>query len=1051
MNTNLAPAQVDSDYKEVDEFSFDHAPDKVIAKLIATDRKHSTNNLPSAKAKELLSVWQAEEDDENDSFDWWAEYDRQLADKKNQVVILGDMGSPEMQSVLTSEITTLNAPTTKTKGHEWKLGTRMVNQLISKFLSQHPVEEEKDGRAFAYARSVSGKEMDGVQYGYRNQDAIEAVTAFVGDIDGTDKARRIANRIHELGYAGVVYTTHSHPEKKTEHGDRCRFIIFLDEPFQIPNAQEIDPPRKGQKSKRRVITEERREAIAEYHARYAGMCAKLGLDEIDASAMNLHHMQYTPRRASEDAEFEHYIIAGRALRIEDMPLGDPSKYRKEVQAPSGANLSAKKSSGRVVLFDGFEIAPWWEDGGRFIMGDLIFEMLDWDVRGYNGGWTEIQCPNCANHSDPNDDAAAFIDGDDGFGFNCFHDHCANIGTWEMFVLIDQAIQDGEIDLPDGFESLSQLLCDPCLFPDNVDGEELEFDAADYGVREEIEIQFLGSPKKVQKAFNAVAHNDRAGDDHYAALYAGVAKAGNKHPAVAKLDELMTAHKRHDANKRKALNKLGNEMVKAEREAWKAQKNDTSRREAEDALERYDLANPSMDPAEPLGSDMKSSLATLRNRYAVCDLNGKFRVVRRPDMSAFNSALNSTVIIYGRQDFEDLHMNRKVKSGDSWVNPAETFLECEKRKSGLVFAPPPLMPGENDFNMYLGRKLEPVTGSWDTIHWFIRHIVCDGCPDKYAWLLLWMADLVQNPGRKPGTAIVGVGNGGVGKGTFGKILMKLTAPHCKELENEEHVTGRFAGEHLSKCILTVVNEAVFGLSPKVSSKLKALVDSKTIQAETKGMNVETVPSYTRFYFDSNDAVPVLIEGNNSERRYFVIRFSDAKMGDQDYFKKLHQVIEGEEMAAFLDHLLQYEPASAGMSWNDVRTGPETPERNVMGWHSMPATLRRLKEVLGDGEVTLRLENTVETFVTVDGRLRVPITAFRDHIGSLGKGRAEDRDVPAMFERLFPELALIEGRGRVGDDANGRYWEFPREALGVVHDDSTATAEDASEDPLAVGED
>lgn len=1052
MSTEVKDAQADSDYREVDESSFDLMPKDSVAKLIATDRVHSPNAMPSRKALDLLSIWQTEEDGADDPFDWRAEYDRQLSVSGDDLVFLGDLDAPEMQAVLASKITTLNAPTTKTVGWEWKLVERTIGHLFDRHLGNHPVKEEKDGISFVYARSVLGSEVDGIQYGYRNKDAIEAVTAFVGDVDGTDKAQRVAKRIHELGLAGVVYTTHSHDRKKTAGGDRFRFIIFLEEPFLFPDAQRVSRPRKGRKTKKRaLITDARRESVADYHARYAGMCERLGLDEIDASAMDLHHMQYMPRRASEDAEFEHYIISGKALRIENMPVGDASKYKKEIPAPSGANLSAKKSSGPAVLSDGFEIPLWWEDGGRFLMGDVFFEMLAWDVRGYSsGGWTEIQCPNCANHSDPNDDAAGFIDGDDGFGFNCFHDHCANIGAWEMLVLIDQAIQDGEAALPDGFCSLSELLCDPCLFPDSVDGEELEFDPADYGVREEIRIEFLGSPKKVQKAFDAVTQNDRAGDDHYAALYAGVAKAGNKDAAASKLDNLMKVHKRHDANKRKALNKRGNEMLKAERDAWKAQKDEDTRRERVQAMERDDLANPSMDPAEPLGNDLTSSLATLRNRYAVIDLNGKFRVVRRPDMTTFNSDLNSTVIVYGKQDFTDLHMDRQVKSGDNFVNPAEVFLECEKRKSGLVFAPSPQVPGENDFNMYLGRTLEPIKGSWETLERFLRIVVCDGCPDKYAWLLLWMADMVQSPGKKPGTAVVGVGKGGVGKGSFGKLLMRLTAPHCKELENEEHVIGRFAGEHLSKCILVVVNEAVFGLSGKVSSILKALVDSRTIQAETKGMNVETAPSYTRFYFDSNDAVPVLIEGNNSERRYFVIRFSDVKMGDEDYFNKLHEAIEGEEMAALLDYLMKYEPASAGMSWNDVRTAPETSERNVMGWHSMSAPMRRLKEVLADGEVTLRMENGLETFATARSGLRVPMAAFRDYVASIGKGRAEERDVPAMFKRLFPDLDLIESRGRVGSDKNGRFWEFPPAALGapLENDDLDEVLNDK---PVAIEED
>lgn len=573
MSTEVTDAQTGSSFRAVDAVFFGNTSDK----RVAINRKR-VRSAPIECFEKLVLARQAEVSRHSDLCERSFEF---VQETKNRIVILGNLDAPEMQAVLASEIVTLNAPTTKTKGYDWKLSTRKVQQLNDRYLSKHPVAEEKDGVAFVFAQSVPGSKVDDIQFGYRNQDAIEAVSAFVGDIDGTDKAERVANRIHDLGLAGYVYTTHSHQEKKTERGDRFRFIILLEEPFLFPDAQKIARPRKGKATKRRVITDARRKAIAEYHSRYAGMCEVLGLDEIDTSAMHLHHMQYTPRRASEDAEFEHYIIAGRALRIEDMPFGDPSKYLKEVQAPSGAHLSGKKSSGQAVLSDGFEVPLWWEDGGRFLIGEVFFEMLAWDVRGYSsGGWLDIQCPNCANHTEGTGDTAAFIESEDGFGFNCFHAHCADIGTWEMFVLIDQAIKDGEIALPDGFASLSELLCDPCLFPDDVDGEELEFDPADYGVKEEIEIEFLGSPKKVQKAFDAVSQNDRAGDDHYAALYAGVAKAGNKTKAVEKLDGLMKGQF-SQGNKRTSLAARGKALLKDHIAASAAEQREAEQSEADD--------------------------------------------------------------------------------------------------------------------------------------------------------------------------------------------------------------------------------------------------------------------------------------------------------------------------------------------------------------------------------------------------------------------------------------------------------------------------------------
>lgn len=942
-----------------------------------------------------------------------------VSTKINDAVLIGDQHSPEAEAVLASPITIMHAAHCRVPGPNWTLTEGTVGQLIQKHLSWHPVAGQKDGLAYVFAQGAKSKRKTSsgmvTQYANRIQSKIETITAFFCDVDGTDKARRVAERIHELGLFGLVYTTHSHAEKKTEHGDRFRVIIFLEEPFVFPMDDNTA----------------RRQAVADYHARYAGMCELLGLDEIDASGMNLHQMMYTPRRASEDAEKEHYIIAGRALRIADMPKGDPAKYRKQRPAVgSGKTLTAKDGAGKERrLSDGFDVAEWYFDGGRHILFADVLDIVGWDVRGEtSNGWVECQCPNHAQHSDPDDDAAGFIEGDDGFGFHCFHDHCSDLTALDFATLIGEAIDAGEVTLPDEYETFSALLCDPALYPE-IDGEELTFDPADYGVEEVIELAWLSNAKKVERAFNAVIENDHAGDDHFAALYGGVEKAGNKAKAAEKLAELMKTVERFDGNKLKALAKRGKDMRSAEIDAWKAEQVQERRRQAVESMDNDDLAHPSLDPAEPLGDDLDSALATLRKRFAPCDLGGKFRVVRKPDLDAFNSDFDSTIVVYTKQDFLDLHLDRQLMEGEGSVNPAEVFLETEKRKSGIVFAPPPLVPGPNDFNMYQGRKLESKAGQWPTLERFIREVVCDGDPEKYKWLILWMAHMVQFPGEKPGTAVIATGSGGVGKGTFGALLMKLATPHTKQLENESHVVGQFAGEHLSKCILVVVNEAVFGLSPKISSSLKAHVDSTAIQVEAKGMPVTTVQSYMRFYFDSNDAVPVLIENNGSERRYFVILFSDARKQDLDYFRDVRAAIEGDEMAALLDYLEGYEPASAGLTWDSVRTAPETVERVKMGVHSMRGPIRRLKEVLEEGEVTLQGPDGPETYVANAEGLKVPLALFRDFIAAAGdKRRAEDSDVEGMLNRLFPGVVPETGQGRVGTHENKRWWRFPPETLG-----------------------
>ncbi|SEN61954.1 protein of unknown function [Roseovarius tolerans] len=409
----------------------------------------------------------------------------------HDVIILGDPGTPEAKAASALTVTIMQAQTRLTPGRNWLLGSGTVEELREHHLSRHPVVAEKDGKAFVFAQGKKGRKVTDAkgmtsQYAYRIQSKIERITTFFFDIDGTDKARRVAERIHELGLMGDVYTTHSHAEKKTKNGDRFRGIIYLEEPIEFPMGDDV-----------------RRKAINEYHNRYAGMCELLGLTDIDASGMNLHQMMYTPRRASEDAEFEHYVIYGKALRYEDMPMGDASKFRKVVKGPSGPTLSKKDSSGPTGLSDGFDVPEWWHDGGRFMMFADLLDAIGWDVRG-GYGWTEMMCPNVAQHSDPNEDVAWFNEGEEGSAIHCFHGHCQHLGTWQFLVLIEQAILNGEAVLPDGVDSFSALLCDPSFYPDEIDGETVAFDPADFYVKKpanpnEDEIQTQIADAKIDRS------------------------------------------------------------------------------------------------------------------------------------------------------------------------------------------------------------------------------------------------------------------------------------------------------------------------------------------------------------------------------------------------------------------------------------------------------------------------------------------------------------------------------------------------------------------------
>ena len=924
----------------------------------------------------------------------------------NDAEVIGDLASATVLDLPAVIGVTDRAP--RVSGDKWGRFAWTWREVVE-VLTQHPERADKGGNALFFADSeLTGKRRNGVSFFYKLKDKIQKVYAVAIDVDGGCTVESVVQRIRARGLFAVVYTTHSHASKGGQGSDRFRVILPLSEPFDMGAG-------------------DRRKARAgNWEALYVGLCGELMPEwaQWDFSASRPSQLMYAPARP-KGAPFKHYVIAGAALDLATVTPGDASPFRKS--APTGSARGAAHDGGPAFLSDGFDLMAWHADHGEYFLLESFLEWIGWDVGSAAGGGFEILCPNAAAHSPGSGETAWAIDGLDannGATIFCHHDHCSHLRTWDFLRMLEETAA-----LPDGFATLSELLCDESLYPSEVDGEAVEVRRGDY-VEETIKLDWLKTPVAVKRAFKALG--DHYTEDHLAALFAGICKAGSRADALAVWADKVKEYL--DANGRKRIEKRGREMLEDERAAFASEKAEERREEYAKALDGGTPANVSLDPAEPLGDDMATALATLAHRFAPCDLGGKFRIVRKPDLAAFGSDYDSTIAVYQREDFLNLHLDRQVKDGDSLVNPAKVFLETEKRKSGIVFAPPPMMPGENDFNMYQGRKLKAQAGEFGderdfpTLHDFMLRIVCAGSKEKLAWLTLWMAHLVQRPGEKPGTSVIAVGEGGIGKGRFGALLGKLASPHFKQLENEAHVTGQFAGEHLSKCVLVQVNEAVFGASPKVSSTLKALIDSTSIQVEAKGLSLTTVPSFVRFYFDSNDAVPVLIENNGSERRYFVLRFDPAERGNRAFFEHLTEAIEGAEMAALLAYLETYNPADAGLGWAAVRIAPETPERRVMGWHSMRPAMRRLCEVLRDAEVTLMVDGSPEPFAADKTGLRLPKAAFRAYIAAAGnKHSAEDSDVAAMVQRLFG-VQLEEGQGKVGSAGNLRWWLFPPELLG-----------------------
>jgi len=95
----------------------------------------------------------------------------------------------------------------------------------------------------------------------------------------------------------------------------------------------------------------------------------------------------------------------------------------------------------------------------------------------------------------------------------------------------------------------------------------------------------------------------------------------------------------------------------------------------------------------------------------------------------------------------------------------------------------------------------------------------------------------------------------------------------------------------------------------------------------------------------------------------------------------------------------------LSWGDLRTAPDTPERRKMRWHSMRPVERAIIRMIEDGSVTMKTESG-QTFryTFEDGKsIRLPQSELRRFLGaSMNRFEAKDGDIADLMNEIFGEF-------------------------------------------------
>lgn len=308
---------------------------------------------------------------------------------------------------------------------------------------------------------------------------------------------------------------------------------------------------------------------------------------------------------------------------------------------------------------------------------------------------------------------------------------------------------------------------------------------------------------------------------------------------------------------------------------------------------------------------KNVIEELNQQYAYAILGGKGRVLRFDERGRFKD--HSTVeAIKELLSSDTILINRKpVNKVKYWIN----HKNCRRYPDGITFDPSG-KEYENAFNLWRGFAVEPCDGDIDKYLQHVYEIICDNNNAKYEWLCAWLANMVQCPSEKPGTALVLQGGEGAGKNIFTAPWGAIYGVHCVELHHVNQLTGHFNGLLKDK-MLVVADEVIWGGNRKEGNVLRSLITAERLNIELKGMEAFSVPAYFRLIMITNNQWAVPAAGDS--RRYFVLKVNPKRTGDMAYFNRLARVPAG----AILKYFLQY----AIRDDINLRQAPWTPELQI----------------------------------------------------------------------------------------------------------------------------
>ena len=234
---------------------------------------------------------------------------------------------------------------------------------------------------------------------------------------------------------------------------------------------------------------------------------------------------------------------------------------------------------------------------------------------------------------------------------------------------------------------------------------------------------------------------------------------------------------------------------------------------------------------------------------------------------------------------------------------------------------PNVTRSGDFNLWPGFAYKPKKGNCRRFLRYMKYVICAGNKKHFRWLCAWVAQMIQDPAHKPGTAVILIGAKGIGKSFFGKKLNRLLGDDlCFTTAHRDDLFGNW-NDHLAHTIFLQLEEAIWAGNKREMSELNEFLTGMKLSTRTRFKSTRRSNSFTRTLLNANPGdfnEHWIIPATFDERRYMALYVSAAHQKDKiGYFDPIDKELENGGYEALMYFFKNFD-----ISGYDLSAGLET---------------------------------------------------------------------------------------------------------------------------------